>query len=57
MNVARNEPISQILSHNTHWVILAAIDAATPPNQNGYGAFFFVGFTVTGAGVPAALIF
>jgi hypothetical protein len=39
---------------DTHCVILAAMDAATPPNQNGYGCFFFLGGAI-GAVVPVAL--
>jgi hypothetical protein len=41
----------------THWVILAAIDAATPPSQKGYGCFFvlFFGAVTIGAGVLTAL--
>jgi hypothetical protein len=42
----------------THWVILAAIDAATPPSQKGYGGcFFFFGGVTMDAGVLIALRF
>lgn len=49
--------IAAVPVRHTHWVMLAAMDAATPPSQKGYGAFFFFGGVTRGAGVLTALTF